>query len=180
MRNMQKHLEQYLSHDIEDEEKAEEYLNGLLPLIGQVVMNFNGLESELDSLICEIISDRTDSFGLIVLHKMNYSTKVDLLGRFCDEFGRHFTSENEHYQDLISRLKAAGRLRNNVVHADWESTNEEGFTYVKLNINKKDGIMQEYVQFSEESLEQIIELIRKVRIQLDNYWERRDEILSSW
>ena len=65
MKRKQKKFQQYLYHDIEDEEKAEEYLKVTLPLIGLVVMQFNGLESELDSALCETFSDRTDSFGLI-------------------------------------------------------------------------------------------------------------------
>jgi hypothetical protein len=38
-----KNFEQYLYHDIEDEEKAEEYLAESLPLIGLVVMQLMGL-----------------------------------------------------------------------------------------------------------------------------------------
>jgi hypothetical protein len=179
MKQKQKDLDQYLYHEIEDEVKAEEFLKVSLPLIGAVVMHFNGLESELDSALCQTISDRSDSFGLLVLHKMQYATKVDLFQRFCDDFHRVFTTENEFYLELISNLKEVGRLRNIVVHADWESTDEEGFTFVKVQINKQ-GIKQEYTQFSQDSLDKIVDLIGEVRQQLDNYWEKRGEIFASW
>lgn len=169
-------FEQHLYHEIEDEEKAEEYLDNSLPLIGLIVMYFNGLEKSLDRIICEIFTDRSDSIGLIVLHKMSYSTKVDLFKRFCDDFHFGCDMKIEEFEDLINNLKETGRLRNLVVHADWENTDDDGYTYVNLRINAS-GIEQEYVQFSEDSLKEIIELIFKTRRQLVDYWEKRNEKL---
>jgi hypothetical protein len=110
---------------------------------------------------------------------MQYATKVDLFHRFCDDFHRAFTVENEHYPELISKLKEVGRLRNIVVHADWESTDEEGYTFVRAQINKQ-GIKQQYVQFSQDSLDKIVDLIGEARQQLESYWEKRGDILASW
>lgn len=76
MKNRTKQFIQHLSHDIEDEDKAEEYLEESLPLIGLVVMYFNSLEKSLDSFICEIVSDRSDAPGLIVIQKLMYAAKV--------------------------------------------------------------------------------------------------------
>ena len=64
-----------------------------------------------------------------------------------------------------------------MVHADWENTDEDGFTYVMLKISKN-GMEQEYIQFSEESLEQIVDLILKTRGQLFEYWEKREAKLG--
>ena len=110
---------------------------------------------------------------------MPFTTKVDLFQRFCDDFKRAFNTDNEYYVGLISKLKEVGNLRNTVVHADWESTNEEGFTFVRLRINQQ-GIKQEYIQFSQDSLDRINDLIGDARQQLDSYWEKREEILSAW
>lgn len=38
------------------------------------------------------------------------------------------------YEKLIRDLNEAGRLRNLVVHADWENTDKDGYTSIKLNI----------------------------------------------
>ncbi|MFD1552904.1 hypothetical protein DNU06_07935 [Putridiphycobacter roseus] len=173
MRQKKKIFDQHLYHDIEDEEKAEEYLDTSLPLIGLIVMYFNGLEKYLDNIICEIFTDRSDSTGLIVLHKMTYSTKVDLFKRFSDDFHLGCDIEISGYDKLISDLKESGRLRNLVVHADWENTDDDGYTYVNLRISKK-GMEQEYAQFSEDSLQKIIELIINTRVQLSEYWEKRN------
>ncbi len=169
---------QYLSHNIDNEEEAELYLDKCLPLIGYITMWFNGLEKSLDNIICQIFTDRTDSTGLIVLHKLNYSAKVDLFKRFSDDFNFCIEDTIAGYDELIKNLKESGRLRNMVVHADWENTNEDGYTYVNLRISKK-GMEQEYIQFSENSLKKIIDLIIKTRNDLDSYWEARNDKLYS-
>ncbi|WP_444931496.1 hypothetical protein ACJJIF_06890 [Microbulbifer sp. SSSA002] len=176
MKTKLKEFVQHLYHEVEDESKAEDYIDEALPSIGLIVMYFNSLEGWLDSILCENFTYRTDSTGLIVLNKMNYAAKVELLKRFCDDFHLCVQKKIEGYDQLINDLKESGRLRNLVVHANWEATDEEGYTYVRLKMSK-DGMQQEYVQFSKESLEKIIELIIKTQFSLSAYWEARNEAL---
>jgi hypothetical protein len=168
---------QNLGHDIEDEDVAEQYLDESLPLVGLVVMYFNALEKSLDSFICEIISDRSDEPGLIVLHGSHYSAKVDLFKRFCESFNGAFGTEPRAYNGLIEGLLEAGRLRNLVVHADWQSTDEEGSTYVRIKIQNK-VLHQEYAQLSGEALEKVLTRIVEVHHQLSAYSEERGNLLS--
>ena len=167
---------QHLHHEVEDEDEAERYLDNALPSIGLIVMYFNSLESVLDSVLCENFTDRSDSTGLIVLNKMNYSAKVDLLKRFSDDFQVGLDRQHEGYEQLINDLNESGRLRNLVVHANWESTDHEGYTYVRLKMSKS-GMQQEYIQFTEESLQKIIELVIKTRYNLSEFWEYRNDVL---
>ena len=167
---------QHLYHEVGDEEKAEEYLDDALPSIGLIVMHFNSLESSLDSALCESFTDRSDSTGLIVLNQMSFSAKVELLKRFCDDLQVGMNRELNGYDQIINNLKESARLRNLVVHANWESTNEEGYTYVRLKMSKK-GMQQEYVQFTSESLLKIIELILKTNHELEEFWEHRNDVL---
>lgn len=139
---------QHLYHEIGDEDKAEEYLENALPCIGLVVMHFNSLESSLDSALCEHFTDRSDSTGLIVLTQMNFSAKVELLKRFCDDLQVGMNLELRGYNQIINNLKESARLGNLVVHANWESTDEEAYTYVRLKMSKR-GMQQKYVQFTE-------------------------------
>ena len=177
MKSKRTQFQQHLYHEIEDEEKAELYLSNSLPLIGEIIVYFNGLESSLDSFLCKTFTDRTDATGLIVLHKMGYSAKVDLFKRFADDF--HFCMEQpfEGYAKLMSNLKESGRLRNLVAHADWENTDDDGYTYVSLRISKKQ-MEQEYVQFSVESLQKIIDLTFETRSCLSQYWEAKETYLG--
>ena len=158
MKSKTKEFNQHLYHDIEDEDKAEEYLEETLPVIGEVIMYFNGLESDLDSVLCQCFSDRTDSMGLIVMGSMSYSAKVNLLKRLCDDFHLAMTETTVGYTAIISKLNECSQLRNKVAHANWESIDEQGYTFVKLNISKN-GLKQEYLQFTRESLENNISWI---------------------
>lgn len=174
MQYRRKQFEQHLYHEIEGEEEViDEHLYNSFPLIGIIVMFFNGLEKSIDEKICEIISERSDSLGLIVIHKMSYSSKVDLFKRFSDEYHR-CTRVVDSYDGLIANLKEAGRLRNLAIHADWESTDDDKYTYVNFKISAS-GMEQEYVQFSEDSLMEIIKLITETRKQLNKYWDETQD-----
>jgi len=178
MKSRTRQFVQHLSHEIEDEDRAEALLDDSLPLIGLVVMYFNAVEKSLDSLICEIISDRTDAPGLIVIQKLMFSAKLDLFKRFSDEFHQYFASEPPKFDELIREVNEIARLRNLVVHADWGSTDEEGYTFVRLK-GTKVGMLQEYVQFSVESLENIMNRIIATNCDLSDYWEWRSECLAN-
>lgn len=177
MKTKLKEFVQHLYHEIEDESKAEEYLDEAISFIGLIVMYFNSLESWLDSILCENFSDRSDATGLIVLNKMNYATKVDLLKRFCDDFHISVAQPIGGYDQLINDLKESGRLRNLVVHANWETVDEEGYTYVRLKMSRS-GMHQEYVQFTKESLQKIIEFLITTKFNLSTYWEAQSKALS--
>lgn len=82
MKTKRKSFDQFLWHDIDFEDdaaKQEEYLESALPLIGQIVMYFNALEKELDKVIYEGFSDRSDQLGIIIVHNMNYAAKSSYL-----------------------------------------------------------------------------------------------------
>ncbi|MFT6906334.1 MAG: hypothetical protein ACJAS1_003000 [Oleiphilaceae bacterium] len=179
MKKKTKLFEQHLFHEYVTEEAESKYLDAALSLIGTVVMDFNGLESSLDSFLCELFTDKSDSVGLIVLHRMPYSAKVDLFKRFCDDFHYGTAKEIDGYKQLVNSLRESGRLRNLVVHADWEKTDDEGFTYVSFKQSKM-GMEQEYIQFSGESLYKIVDVILDSRKNLSAYWEARENIFESW
>lgn len=80
------------------------------------------------------------------------------------------------YKGLVQELKEIASLRNQVVHADWENTDEEGYTYVRLHFSKGD-MLQEYVQFSAESLVKLLDRILKASVWLSEYWDERCNIL---
>jgi len=82
MKNKSKPVDQYIYHEIDNHDKIEKFLEKTAPLIGQIVYRFNTLEECLNLEICQWLNSRSDAFGLIVLHKLNYSSKVDLLKRF--------------------------------------------------------------------------------------------------
>lgn len=162
-----------------DEDRAAEYLDDSLPLIGLVVMYFNTVEKSIDAFICEIMSDRTDVPGLIVIQKLMFNAKLDLFKRFAEDFHQTFASEPPNFEELVRELSEIARLRNLVVHADWNNTDEEGYTFVRLKGTEK-GMLQEYVQFSVESLEKLMERIVSANHLLSDYWEWRSECVANY
>ena len=167
---------QFLGHEVGDEEKVNEYLKESLPLVGEVVMYFNSLERTLSQFVCEILSDRTDSVGLTVLKGMQYRAKLDLFLRFEGDLHRDFGRAPESYNGLKSELEELGSLRNTVVHADFENTDEMGYTFVHVK-HSKSGMSQEYVQFSVSSLIKVVNRIIEARNRLCKYWDGRNGLL---
>ena len=177
MKTKHRPFTQYLAHGVEDEDKAWEHIDESLPRIGLLVMYFNGLEKLLDRMLCEMFSDRTDTPGLIVLQNMHYSAKVNLFARFSDDLHRAVGRVPVQYDKLIDKLREAARQRNIVVHADWENTDEEGFTFTNIRFSDG-GMQQEYVQLSPDALEAILGTILGARVQLGHYYEAKAELLG--
>lgn len=147
-------------------DNAYDYVHGLMPLIGELVLWFNTLEADIDHILCGFISDRTDQKGLLVVGNMMYATKLDLFERLTSDFFRGGDEQPIWFSQLLSDLRECGSLRNKVVHANWMYTNEEGYTQVKIKFSKR-GLEHELVQFTKDSLELIIGKIEATRNQLD-------------
>jgi len=147
-------------------ENAYDYVHELMPLIGEVVLWFNTLETDIDDILCGFISDRTDQKGLLVVGNMMYATKLDMFERFASDFFRSVGDQPACFTQLLSDLRECGSLRNKVVHANWMYTNDNGYTQVKIKITKR-GLEHELVQFTKDSLELIIGKIEAARDQLD-------------
>jgi len=152
----------------------EEFLEKTAPFIGYIVHSFNTLEELLNRSICELFADDYDGIGLQVIYKRNYADKVDLFKRFLAEDQAMINKKIPIFEKLISNLTKSGKLRNLVVHADWESAHDDGYTLTKLKINTK-GIQHEYVQFTPESLEKILSLINETCDMFDKFEEQREE-----
>ena len=170
MKSKSKKLEQYLVHDIDDYKSIQKFLKKSAPIIGFIVHRFNTLEECLNMTICQWINSRSDTMGLLVIHKMSYSSKVELLNRISSQFKNDTERHIKIQKELILNLKGTGRLRNAVIHAEWENTDFEGYTHVNIKINES-GINQEYLQFDENSLTNILELINKTIALFENYWD---------
>ena len=177
MKNKDIPVGQYAFETKNLEGPSEKFLEETAPLIGYVVHSFNTLEEQLNSSICELINDRSDSMGLLVMYTMRYSGKVDLFKRFWKALQIYTEKKESWFDRFIKRLIQAGKLRNMVVHADWESAHDDGYTLCKLKMNSR-GLQHEYVQFTPESLQDIITFIDRTTEMFDVYEEKRQEMFS--
>ena len=107
-----------------------------------------------------------------------FASKFDLFKRFANDFHLFELPEPPKFEELIAELSEVARLRNLVVHADWSNTDEEGYMYIRLK-RTKNGLLQEYVQLSVESLEGLINRINAANHSLPGYWEWRCERLAT-
>jgi len=162
-------VEQYASMTDNLEGASEAFLDESAPLIGYIVHSFNDLEELLNSAVCQIINERTDVPGLVVIQKLSYSAKVDLFKRFYLMEASYLENKRPDVDKLIERFVESGRLRNQVVHANWEGAHDDGYTRCKLKINSH-GVQHEYIQYTSESLIIIKEYIDDTYSMLDELW----------
>jgi hypothetical protein len=153
----------------------EKYLHSVAPLIGYIVYEFNSLEERLTALIHQMISDRSDDKGIIITYKMSYSQKVDLFNRYSTWAQNICNKAISNHQLFVQTLTECGRLRNMVVHAEWETVDRDGFALVKIKV-EKNGIQQEYVQFDLDSLAKINGLITDAYNKFDEYEDEYFEL----
>lgn len=150
---------QSLIDGLGDSDDAYPQISGSFSLIGEIVVMFNLLESQIDSIICEMISDRSAQHGLLVLANMMYSTKVDLFERFARDRCRDREFDLNWLSGFISSLKECGTLRNKVVHANWMQTDSDGYTQAKIKYQNNSGLEHELVKFTAAALEAIVSKI---------------------
>lgn len=158
MKQKQRQLGQYIGSNHDFDGSIDDFLEETAPYIGRVVHSFNSLDSCLNSTLCELIFDRADSKGAIIIHKMSFSEKVDLFYRLVRESEIRTEKELPSFPAFIEDLRKCGQLRNAVIHAEWDSLDADGYTYVKMNFTKN-GMEQHYWQFTVEALKEINSLI---------------------
>ena len=170
-------FQQYLVHEMELEgTDSDQMMSEALSWIGVVVWYFNTLEKMLDSAICQSISEHTDSLGLLVIHGMPYGQKVELYRRLCEVLHATVGGPVPSFSCLADKLKAVALSRNLVVHADWSSSDADGYAFTKM-IFKKGNMVQEYAQLTPEAMEKVADEIMGAKKQFEAYLEERDELL---
>ena len=177
MNKESKKLGQYIFENHAFDGTPDNFLEETAPLIGYVVHHFNSLDEQLNSAICALINDRTDEPGSIIIHKMNFSAKVDLLNNLVRSFEFACEKSIPIFKTLTNNLKECATLRNAVIHAEWENINEKGYTYVKMSFNNN-GMHQHYWQFTPKSLEDVISFIHKTYMMFEKYHDQKQELLN--
>jgi hypothetical protein len=132
-----------------------DFLEATAPLIGHIVHSFNDLDSLLNEIICFLVDRQSDVLGSLIIEKLGFSVKVDLLKRVMAEAMAFFSKPIPNADKIVKDLMQSTKLRNAIVHAEWENMDADGYTYVKMTTHKKHGMQQIYQQFTVESLEEI-------------------------
>ena len=176
MKKKQKQLGQYIFTNHDFEGSTDKFFAETAPLIGYLVHSFNALDSALNSTVCMLINDRADEKGAIIIHNMSFSAKVDLFYRLVRSMELIVEKELPSFPVFIENLKKCATYRNAVVHAEWDSLEEGGYTYVKMSF-AKDGLQQQYWQFTPESLMKINDFIDQTGEGFDTFDNEYQELL---
>lgn len=168
-------IDQYAFETKHFEGANDAFLEKTAPLIGYIVHRFNSLVELLNSSICGLLFDDDDKLGLQVIYRRSYADKVDLFKRLLTEEQTALDKTIPIFEQLISNLIGVGTLRNQVVHADWESAYDDGYTLSKLKINAK-GVQHQYVQFTTKSLKNILKLIDVTCKMFDQLDDEKQEL----
>lgn len=175
MKKKDKQFGQFIFDNHNFDGTPDEFLEKTAPLIGYIVHSFNSLDERLNYMICELINSRTDEIGAIVICKFTFSSKIDLFYRLIRSMEITFNKKIECFELLITNLKKCANLRNAVIHAEWENMDENGFAYVKMYFNKN-GLQQQYWQFTPESLIEIEDFINDTYFLFDKFDDEKNEI----
>ena len=127
----------------------------------------------------DLISDSAHDKGILITQNLNYSAKVDLFNRYSEHIQHISNKEIKLHEKLIFDLKECGRLRNVVVHAEWNSVDLDCYAFVKFRFKKND-IIQEFVQLNEDSLIKIRNLIIDTHNSFDEYEEEYSKLLRTY
>jgi hypothetical protein len=176
MNKTNRQLGQYIFVNQDFEGAPIDFFDETAPLIGFIVHSFNSLDGLLNSTICELINNRTDEPGAIVIYKLSFSAKVDLFYRLVRSMEIGCDSEIPCSKKLVDDLKKCGQLRNAVVHAEWDHVDEKGYTFIKMHFDKN-GMRQQYWQFTPEALEEIDGFIDQTYVHFDKFDEEKSKLL---
>jgi len=157
----------------EDEEfednELEKQLDLYAPSIGRLVMSFNSLEETVNSCLVEEVRNHDDGIGNIIISKMSYSAKVDLLKSLYTYIIHMCGSKRflARLEPLFQGLVESGTDRNSILHGAWDELNKNSeikfktivhpdgpkHKYRKVTVEMIDKMSQDFYDLSEKLFE---------------------------
>lgn len=140
----------------------DEYLNKVAfkyyPLIGSFLIAFSKLENQLNIVIADFIHDGGHETGFVVIEKVTTNNKIDLFYKLYLRFVIFKLKPQKYKENLVKirkSLESLNLFRNGIVHANWESLDNNGFVRTKIVVDGQEG----YVKF--KKIEVLPKLIRQ-------------------
>lgn len=149
--------------NIFDDEISEKKLTEIMPLLGEIILDFNQLESDLDDVITEFIFERSSDLGFTIIAKMSFSQKVDLFKDLTVPACKH-TGQSKlalKFHALVKKLKEAGENRNRAINARWIEADKEFFVRTKIGIDN-DGVYGIFFKLDKRTLKKYTRAMQKL------------------
>ncbi|NTW15446.1 MAG: hypothetical protein HGA38_03675 [Candidatus Moranbacteria bacterium] len=138
-------------------------------ILGEIILDFNYLESVLDDVLTSFIHSRSSDLGYTVIAKLTFSQKVDLFRDFfvpmCKHVGKPELSSL--YASLHLRLKEAAVIRNKAIHARWLEMGNDFVVLTKIGVDK-DGVYGDFIKLDLKTLRSYLNEINKTSEELLN------------
>jgi hypothetical protein len=156
---------------------VQEFFEETSPIIGQIIHNFCFLDGELNAIVCELINEREEDLGTIVLHSLVFGRKTDLFYRLVRYQEINHNIQIPVFSSVVSDLRKCDCLINAMVHAEWTKMVEKDYKEYEVVEMKyvKDGAELVYIQFLPASLNEIEEFIYKTKTKLEKFIRQRRE-----
>lgn len=157
---------------IDTEEELAEYLGGIAPYIGWVIIYFNSLEDGISDFIREAIlrdpgqDERLDVFLAEMLFAGKCRALMHLYGQMIEDADVKYTHTD--LNELESLLLECARRRNEYAHADWIGLKQQNYVRVKSQ-SKKRGLFHRYKKFEIEQMESDVAFISNARHVLEEF-----------
>jgi hypothetical protein len=151
-----------------------QFLDETAPHIGYITHIFNLLDGGLNDVICELINEREEELGTIVMHHFTFASKIDLFYRLVRYLEINQNKYIPVFNALVEDLRICDCLINAMVHAEWANMMEKGYDKVKMR-SDKDGKENTYIQFTPGSLLDISNFIYKTGSKLNNFIKQKNQ-----
>ncbi|HNW96410.1 MAG TPA: hypothetical protein PLQ44_01720 [Candidatus Paceibacterota bacterium] len=175
-----KELEQY-DNSWGDElmaKKEEKYAQ----YIGTFLIRFSNLEHNLDIEIAELIGgDYSHDEGYIIIKDLKMCAKIELFYNLSflmvNSVSEKRKKQNLKQLSLIrERMEYLSTIRNKIVHAKWDTLDENGFIRVGTKTNKENGLIKFRMlkitpMLMKQAMREIDILIEKIDTFTENIWQ---------
>jgi hypothetical protein len=139
-------------------------------LIGQLLIDFSYLEHLLNCVIAEFINKDNFSTGYSILETQNINQKIELFYKF---YVTLISSENSALKEELIELKKelirVKTLRNNIVHANWQTMDSRHYTRTKIIVESGFGnVTFKNIQITPRIIKSNI---LKIGVLMDRIWD---------
>jgi len=161
--------------DYPDSEITEELEDKYAYLIGKFMLHFSALEHELGTEIADLINSRSHAEGYIIIKNLSYNQKIELLSDLCKPriFWNSKKKRNINRLNFVVKwLKEIGNMRNNIAHAYWFTTTDEGYVRIKTITDKDNwSVKLRNKLITPRIIKAHISRMQKVMDKLSGIWE---------
>ncbi len=127
---------------LKDTRPIDEKFDAFAKSIGSFLLSFSDLEATVDNDLATAINENSHEPGYRIIKYLNFKSKINLLK---DEYlsfisymiqGSQKEKLTKELNMINNKLVELSEFRNKVVHADWNSLDEEGFVRTKIEVSK--------------------------------------------